>query len=167
MYLIEFGASTYAHQQHGDLCYVQIIVREPIARAMRSQQGDVYMAFEYLEYDLWALANSSQVNLTAVHIKTYMKQMLDAIAYMHTNKVTRFVKSMLELRFRTLFSCRVCGACSPSYESHLMLGLINSNILRRSTRLYCVSTQALRSRIVETGYAPVATDRLVRFFLFK
>lgn len=54
---------------------------------MRPQQGDVYMAFEYLEYDLWALANSSQVNLTAVHIKTYMKQMLDAIAYMHTNKV--------------------------------------------------------------------------------
>lgn len=45
------------------------------------------MAFEYLEYDLWALANSSQVKLTATHIKTYMKQMLDAIAYMHTNKV--------------------------------------------------------------------------------
>lgn len=54
---------------------------------MRLQQGDVYMAFEYLEYDLWALANSSQVKLTATHIKTYMKQMLDAIAYMHTNKV--------------------------------------------------------------------------------
>lgn len=53
-----------------------------------SQQGDVYMAFEYLEYDLWALANSSQVKLTATHIKTYMKQMLDAIAYMHTNKVS-------------------------------------------------------------------------------
>lgn len=51
------------------------------------QQGDVYMAFEYLEYDLWALANSSQVKLTGTHIKTYMKQMLDAIAYMHTNKV--------------------------------------------------------------------------------
>lgn len=54
---------------------------------MRLQQGDVYMAFEYLEYDLWALANSSQVKLTGTHIKTYMKQMLDAIAYMHTNKV--------------------------------------------------------------------------------
>ena len=59
---------------------------------MRPQQGDVYMAFEYLEYDLWALANSSQVNLTAVHIKTYMKQMLDAIAYMHTNKVRTFLR---------------------------------------------------------------------------
>lgn len=55
------------------------------------KQGDVYMAFEYLEYDLWALANSSQVNLTATHIKTYMKQMLDAIAYMHTNKVSNFI----------------------------------------------------------------------------
>lgn len=54
---------------------------------MHFKQGDVYMAFEYLEYDLWALANSSQVKLTATHIKTYMKQMLDAIAYMHTNKV--------------------------------------------------------------------------------
>lgn len=45
------------------------------------------MVFEYLEYDLWALANSPQVNLTATHIKSYMKQMLDAIAYMHSNKV--------------------------------------------------------------------------------
>lgn len=54
------------------------------------------MAFEYLEYDLWALANSSEVNLTATHIKTYMKQMLDAIAYMHTNKV------------RSLTSCLRC-----------------------------------------------------------
>lgn len=45
------------------------------------------MVFEYLEYDLWALANSPQISLTPTHIKTYMKQMLDAIAYMHTNKV--------------------------------------------------------------------------------
>lgn len=45
------------------------------------------MVFEYLEYDLWALANSHQISLTPTHIKAYMKQMLDAIAYMHTNKV--------------------------------------------------------------------------------
>lgn len=45
------------------------------------------MVFEYLEYDLWALANSPQISLTPTHIRTYMKQMLDAIAYMHTNKV--------------------------------------------------------------------------------
>lgn len=52
-----------------------------------SQVGDVYMVFEYLEYDLWALANSTEINLTSAHIRTYMKQMLDAIAYMHNNKV--------------------------------------------------------------------------------
>ena len=55
------------------------------------------MAFEYLEYDLWALANSSQVKLTATHIKTYMKQMLDAIAYMHTNKVRLVVMGVTKI----------------------------------------------------------------------
>ena len=87
-----------------------IIVFKPTARAMRPQQGDVYMAFEYLEYDLWAIANSSQVNLTAVHIKTYMKQMLDAIAYMHTNKVPRFI---MILFFPTIFTCRVFVTPAP------------------------------------------------------
>lgn len=67
------------------------------AYAMCLQQGDVYMAFEYLEYDLWALANSSEVNLTATHIKTYMKQMLDAIAYMHTNKVRSLTSCLRNL----------------------------------------------------------------------
>ncbi|CAM9123429.1 unnamed protein product [Choristocarpus tenellus] len=52
------------------------------------KSGDVYMVFEYLEYDLWGLANSPEdVRLSPVHIKTYMKQMLTAIDYMHQNKV--------------------------------------------------------------------------------
>lgn len=58
-----------------------------LCRVRILQMGDVYMVFEYLEYDLWALANSTEINLTPAHIRTYMKQMLDAIAYMHTNKV--------------------------------------------------------------------------------
>ncbi|CAN0265322.1 unnamed protein product, partial [Laminaria digitata] len=72
---------------HDNIVELLEVVTDSHGKVEDGKQGDVYMAFEYLEYDLWALANSSQVNLTAVHIKTYMKQMLDAIAYMHTNKV--------------------------------------------------------------------------------
>lgn len=70
------------------------------------------MAFEYLEYDLWALANSPQVNLTAAHIHSYMKQMLAAIAYMHTNKVSLFdflglvyASARVSARFVHLWGC--------------------------------------------------------------
>lgn len=53
-----------------------------------AQVDDVYMVFEYLEYDLWALANSCDINLTPTHIRTYMRQLLEAIAYMHKHKVS-------------------------------------------------------------------------------
>lgn len=56
------------------------------------QVDDVYMVFEYLEYDLWALANSSEINLTPTHVRTYMRQLLDAIAYMHKHKVRSSVR---------------------------------------------------------------------------
>ncbi|CAM9626603.1 unnamed protein product, partial [Ectocarpus sp. 12 AP-2014] len=72
---------------HDNIVELLEVVTDSHGKVEDGKQGDVYMAFEYLEYDLWALANSSQVKLTATHIKTYMKQMLDAIAYMHTNKV--------------------------------------------------------------------------------
>lgn len=65
------------------------------------QVDDVYMVFEYLEYDLWALANSAEINLTPTHVRTYMRQLLDAIAYMHKHKVSS--------------SARYCPKCWSSW----------------------------------------------------
>ncbi|CAM9136179.1 unnamed protein product, partial [Sphacelaria rigidula] len=73
--------------QHENIVELLEVVTDSHGKVADGKTGDVYMVFEYLEYDLWALANSPQISLTPTHIRTYMKQMLDAIAYMHTNKV--------------------------------------------------------------------------------
>ncbi|CAM9469651.1 unnamed protein product [Discosporangium mesarthrocarpum] len=72
---------------HPNIVDLKEVVTDRAGKVKDGRPGDVYMVFEYLEYDLWALANSPDVCLTAVHIKTYMKQMLSAIDYMHQNKV--------------------------------------------------------------------------------
>ncbi|CAM9242451.1 unnamed protein product [Ascophyllum nodosum] len=72
---------------HENIVELLDVVTDSHGTVVDAKEGFVYMVFEYLEYDLWALANNPQVNLTATHIKAYMKQMLDAVAYMHSNKV--------------------------------------------------------------------------------
>jgi serine/threonine protein kinase len=56
-----------------------------------SKDGSIYMVFEYLEYDLQGLLNAqfTDVNMrvSPVHVKSYMKQFLEGVRYMHTNKI--------------------------------------------------------------------------------
>ena len=50
-------------------------------------RGSVYMVFEYIEHDLTGLVESRGFELTAGHVKCYMKQLLAALAYIHSRKV--------------------------------------------------------------------------------
>ena len=56
-----------------------------------SKDDSIYMVFEYLEYDLQGLMNAqfsdTNLRLTAAHVKSYMNQLLEGVAFMHTNKV--------------------------------------------------------------------------------
>lgn len=47
--------------------------------------GDVFMVFEFAEYDLAGLIN--EVVFTDDHIKSYTKQLLDGIYFMHSNRI--------------------------------------------------------------------------------
>jgi cyclin-dependent kinase 12/13 len=47
--------------------------------------GDVFMVFEFAEYDLAGLIN--EVTFTDDHIKSYTKQLLDGIHFMHRNRI--------------------------------------------------------------------------------
>jgi cyclin-dependent kinase 12/13 len=44
-----------------------------------SRPGGVYMVFEYLDADLEGILKTPQVRLSAIHVKTFMKQLLEGI----------------------------------------------------------------------------------------
>jgi cyclin-dependent kinase 12/13 len=48
---------------------------------------NVFMVFEYLEYDLTGILETPEIRLTQDHIKSWSQQLLRGVHYMHTNKV--------------------------------------------------------------------------------
>lgn len=56
--------------------------------------GDVFIVFEYVEFDLYGILKSPSAKLTKQHIKSYMHQLLNGMFYMHTQAVLhRDIKS--------------------------------------------------------------------------
>ena len=49
--------------------------------------GDIFMVFEYVDYDLSGLLKCRDVDLTEQHVRSYAKQLLEGIDYLHTNKI--------------------------------------------------------------------------------
>lgn len=50
-------------------------------------RGNLYMVFEYLPYDLSGLMDSGKIKLTSAHVRCYMKQLLDAMRFMHDQQI--------------------------------------------------------------------------------
>ena len=49
--------------------------------------GDIFMVFEYVDYDLSGLLKCRDVALTEMHVRSYTKQLLDGLNFLHTNKI--------------------------------------------------------------------------------
>ena len=52
-----------------------------------TRHGSVFMVMEYLDYDLGGLLETPEMRFSSVHIKCYAKQLLDGVAYMHSNNI--------------------------------------------------------------------------------
>lgn len=47
----------------------------------------MYLVFEYLDHDLAGLLDTERARISRMHVKCYMKQLLEGVAYMHKNKI--------------------------------------------------------------------------------
>jgi len=51
------------------------------------QYGSVFMVFEYCDFDLQGLLHSPRIRISPEHCKSYIKQLLTGVAYIHKNKI--------------------------------------------------------------------------------
>ena len=61
--------------------------RSPLAETHGFAAGDIFMVFEYVDYDLSGLLKCRDVALTEMHVRSYTKQLLDGLNFLHTNKI--------------------------------------------------------------------------------
>lgn len=48
---------------------------------------NVFMVFEYLEYDLTGIIETKEINIALDHVKSWSHQLLKGVQYMHINKI--------------------------------------------------------------------------------
>ncbi len=68
--------------------------KEPTLADKKFETGDVFMVFEFVDYDLSGLLKSSGVQLTENHARCYTHQLLKGVQYLHDNGILhRDIKS--------------------------------------------------------------------------
>ena len=70
------------------------LVTQPPGDMAKKARGQLFMVFPYMDHDLAGLLENPMVKLQPQHIKSYIKQLLEGLDYMH--KVCR--RSHLILR---------------------------------------------------------------------
>lgn len=57
------------------------------SKGQNESPEDVFMVFEYHEYDLTGILESTEIRFTQDHIKSWSHQLLTGVHYMHVNKI--------------------------------------------------------------------------------
>lgn len=68
--------------------------RAKFKTATEFSHGDVFMVFEYVDYDLYGLLKSPGVILSQAHVRSFIKQLLEGVNFLHKNHIIhRDIKS--------------------------------------------------------------------------
>jgi len=68
-----------------------VFVRDTSCSSRNTEHGEipknVFMVFEYLEYDLTGILETPEIRFSQDHLKSWSQQLLSGVHYMHKNKV--------------------------------------------------------------------------------
>ncbi|CAM9442547.1 unnamed protein product [Chrysoparadoxa australica] len=73
--------------RHPNIVNLKEVVTDLEGKVEGGKAGGAYMVFEYLEADLEGILRTPEVRLSPLHIKSYVKQMLSGMEYMHKQKI--------------------------------------------------------------------------------
>ncbi|KAI8804348.1 kinase-like domain-containing protein, partial [Cladochytrium replicatum] len=72
---------------HPNIIGLNEIAYEKSAADKKGAKGTIYMVFPYMDHDLSGLLENPQVRFSHGQIKSYMKQLLLGLRYLHQNKI--------------------------------------------------------------------------------
>ncbi|OEU10984.1 Pkinase-domain-containing protein [Fragilariopsis cylindrus CCMP1102] len=64
-----------------------VILKECVCSKGNGLPKNVFMVFEYLEFDLTGVLETPEIRLSQDHVKSWSRQLLEGVHYMHKNKV--------------------------------------------------------------------------------
>lgn len=73
--------------KHPNIVFLREIIACSEEIDERFKSGDIFMVFEYVDYDLAGLLGSDDVILSPDHIRCYAKQLFEGVYYMHKNNI--------------------------------------------------------------------------------
>ncbi len=63
---------------------IEIVTDKQDALDFRKDRGEFYLVFEYMDHDLFGLLDSGVLELSVLHIGSFLKQLLEGLHYCHS-----------------------------------------------------------------------------------
>jgi cyclin-dependent kinase 12/13 len=80
--------------QHENIVYLREVVTyndhdsdEPTVRDKGFNIGDVFMVFEFVDFDLSGLLKSGRITCTEEHVKSFLHQLLKGVQFLHSSNI--------------------------------------------------------------------------------
>ncbi len=77
--------------RHKNIVWLKDVITDMDGKIKGSRPGAAYMVFEYLEADLEGILKSSKVVLSALHVKTFMKQLVEGVAVSDSTPEPKYI----------------------------------------------------------------------------
>ncbi|KAK4530136.1 hypothetical protein CCYA_CCYA03G0993 [Cyanidiococcus yangmingshanensis] len=66
---------------------IEMVTSQGATSANTGRKGDIFMVFEYMDYDLTGLLDTPEVHFSEAQVKCYAQQLLRGLAYCHARNV--------------------------------------------------------------------------------